>query len=56
MDKASGIIGLALKAVALAMGVAVTALTILGQFNSGLNVLIGIGLFAISLVALINEK
>lgn len=56
MDKANGIIGLVLKALALAMGVAVTVLTILGQFNPGMNVLTGIGLFVLALSALQKES
>lgn len=56
MEKYNQIIGLVLKALAMAMGVAITVLTILGQFNPGMNVFTGFGLFAISLAALINEK
>lgn len=56
MEKDNQIIGLVLKALALAMGVAITVLTILGQFNPGMNVFTGIGLFALALSALIKES
>lgn len=56
MNKDNQITGLVLKALALAMGVAVTVLTILGRFNPGMNVLTGIGLFALALAALLKES
>lgn len=56
MEQNKQIIGLILKAFALAMAVAIIVLTILGQFNPGMNVLTGIGLFALALAALQKES
>ncbi len=56
MKETQSVVQLVLKAVALAMGVAVVVLSILGNVPLQTNVmLLGIGLFALALAALSQE-
>jgi hypothetical protein len=57
MKETQSLVQLVLKAVALAMGVAAVVLSILGTVPLQTNVmLLGIGLFALALAALSQEK
>jgi hypothetical protein len=57
MKETQSVVQLVLKAVALAMGVAVVVLSILGTVPPQTNVmLLGIGLFALALAALSQER
>jgi hypothetical protein len=57
MKETQSLVQLVLKAVALAMGVAVVVLSILGTVPPQTNVmLLGIGLFALALAALSQER
>ena len=57
MEETRSLINLVLKAVALAMSVAVVVLGILGQVSAESSIsLLGIGLFALALVSFSNDK
>lgn len=57
MENAANIISLVLKAVALAMGVAVVVLGILGTVTAETSILLlGIGLFSLALEALQQDR
>lgn len=47
---------LVLKAVGISMGIAVTVLTIMGEFIPQMNTLTGMGIFCLGLAMFINDK